>query len=253
MLLNHCHVMPEGTHDPEHPQAGTVEALMQRVQVSQAMESRFELLSSLRSLLLIENAAQYRLYAADELGAIWLEEMRYDSALYYYNLLLDSETYRENAILKIANIYDRLGQSKESTAMVERLISEYPKSIYLADAYLLKSKALRAQGDFKTAIMILLDLISDVGDRADVYMQVGDLYFETEEFARARDNYLKACEMFKQNREDAAQALIRAGDASLAIGDKVRGKEYYLQANMIAESHMLKNRAMQRLTTVDEE
>ncbi|MCK4940928.1 tetratricopeptide repeat protein, partial [candidate division WOR-3 bacterium] len=231
----------------------TVEALMQRVQVSQAMESRFELLSSLRNLLVIENAAQYRLYAANELGAAWLEEMRYDSALYYYNLLLDSETYRENAILKIANIYDQLGQSKESTAMVERLISEYPKSMYLPDAFLLKSKALRNQGDYETAIAILLHLISNVGDRADVYMQVGDLYFETEEFLRARHNYLKACEMFKQNREDAAHALILAGDASLAIGDKLKGKEYYLQANMIAESHMLKNKAMQKLTTLDEE
>lgn len=230
-----------------------VEVLMQRVQVSQAMESRFELFNSLRSLLVMENAAQYRLYAANELGAVWLEEMRYDSALYYYNLLLDSETYRENAILKIANIYDRLGQSKESSAMVERLISEYPKSIYLPDAYLLKSKTLRDQGDYERAIGVLLDLINNAGDRADVYMQVGDLYFETEEFLRARHNYLKACEMSKQDREDAAQALIRAGDASLAIGDKVKGKEYYLQANMIAESHMLKNKAMQKLATVDEE
>jgi predicted negative regulator of RcsB-dependent stress response len=96
-------------------------------------------------------------------------------------------------------------------------------------------------------------LIKDVGDRPDVYMRVGDLYFEIEEFANARHNYLKACEMFKQNREDAAQALIRAGDASVAIGDKVKSKEYYLQANMIAESHMLKNKAMQKLTTLDEE
>jgi tetratricopeptide (TPR) repeat protein len=207
----------------------------------------------LRSLLVLEDAVQYRLYAANELGAVWLEEMRYDSALYYYNLLLDSDTYRENAILKIANIYDRLGQSKESTAMTDRLISEYPKSIYLPDAYLLKSKALRDQGDYETAIAILLDLIDNSGDRADVYMQVGDLFFETEEFLRARHNYLKACEMFKQDREDAAQALIRAGDASLAIGDKVKGKEYYLQANMMAESHMLKNKAMQKLTTLDEE
>ncbi len=230
-----------------------VEALMQKVQVSRAMENRFELINSLRDLLLIEKAAQYRLYAANELGAIWLEEMRYDSALYYYNLLLESETYRENAILKIANIYDRLGQSKESTGMADRLIFEYPNSIYLPDAYLLKSKALRDQGDYKTAIKILIELISGVGDRADVYMQVGDLYFETEDFTRARHNYLKACEMFKQNREDAAQALIRAGDASVAIGDKVKGKEYYLQANMIAESHLLKSQAMQKLTTLAEE
>ena len=117
----------------------------------------------------------------------------------------------------------------------------------------MKSRALKNQGDYEKATSILLGLVEKISDRADVYMEIGDLYFETEEFLPARDNYLKACEVFKQNREDAAQALILAGDASVAIGDRSGGKEYYLQANMIAKSHVLKNRAMQKLSALAEE
>jgi tetratricopeptide (TPR) repeat protein len=230
-----------------------VEALMQRIQVCQAMDDRSELLASLRSLLNSESAAEYRLYAAGELGALWAEEMRYDSALYYYNLLLDSDVHRENAILKIGRIYGQLGKNQESIAMTERLISEYPASAYKVDAYMLKSRALKNEGDYRTAINILLELTEEVGDRPEVYMEIGNLHFESEEFLDARQNYLKACELYTQNREDAADALILAGDASVAIGDILKGKEYYLHANMIAESHLMKNRAMQKLTALTEQ
>jgi tetratricopeptide (TPR) repeat protein len=238
----------------DHP--GTevaVEARMLRVQTSQAIANKFELVHSLQSLLLSENAAEYRLYAANELAALWVEEAKYDSALFYYNLLLKSETYRESSILKIADIYDRLGHTKESIAMVERLISEYPKSIYLAEAYMLHSRALRGQGDYDSAIQMLLKVSEGISDRAELYMELGNLYFDVEEFNAARQNFLKACEISKQNREEAAQALLRAGDASVKIGDKTGGKEYYLKANMIAESALLKNQAMQKLTTITED
>jgi tetratricopeptide (TPR) repeat protein len=167
--------------------------------------------------------------------------------------LLKSETYRESSILKIADIYDKLGQTKESIAMVERLISEYPKSIYLAEAYMLQSRALRDQGDYDSAIQMLLKVSERISDRAELYMELGNLYFDVEEFNAARQNFLKACEISKQNREEAAQALLRAGDASVKIGDKSGGKEFYLKANMIAESAVLKNQAMQKLTTITED
>lgn len=230
-----------------------VEALVQRIQVSQVMNDRIELFASLRSLLNNENAAEYRLYAANELGALWAEEMRYDSALYYYNLLLDSDTYRENAILKIAVLYGQLGRNQESITMTDRLIVEYPKSAYRVDAVMLKSRALKNAGDYGSAIRILLALINEVGERADVYMEIGNLFFESEEFVDARKNYLRACELYTQNREDAAEALILAGDASVAIGDIGKGREYYLRANMIAESHLMKNKAMQKVTALTEE
>lgn len=230
-----------------------VEALVQRIRVSQAMDDKNELFISLRSLLNNENAAEYRLYAANELGALWAEEMRYDSALYYYNLLLESDTFRENAILKIAGLYGQLGRNQESIAMTDRLIFEYPGSAYRVDAVMLKSRALKNLGDYSSATKILLGLIDEVGERADVYIEIGNLFFESEEFLDARDNYLRACELYTQNREEAAAALVLAGDASVAIGDIDKGKEYYLHANMIAESHLMKNRAMQRLTALSEE
>ncbi|MDH4211578.1 MAG: tetratricopeptide repeat protein [candidate division WOR-3 bacterium] len=234
-------------------QAIEVEALMQRIQVTRAVNDKTELFVSLRSLLNNENAAEYRLYAANELGALWADEMRYDSALYYYNLLLESDTYRENAILKIAGLYSQLGRNQESIAMTDRLIDVYPRSAYRIDAVMLKSHALKNEGDYISATNILLDLINEVGERADVYMEIGNLFFESEEFLDARTNYLRACELYTQNREDAAEALMLAGDASVAIGDIAKGKEYYLRANMIAESHLMKNRAMQKLTTLTEE
>jgi len=237
--------------DPSGPLA--VEALILRVQVSQVIDNKYELLHSLRSLALHDNAAEYRFYAANELGAFWIGESYYDSALYYYNLLLDSDTYRENAILKIANIYDQIGQTEESIAMVDLLVAEYPGSMYLAEAYILHSRALRRRGDYEAAVRVLEQILTKIGDRADLHMEMGNLYFETEEFLAARQHFLKACEFSKQNREDAAYALLLAGDASVRIGDRTGGKEYYLQANMMAESAFLKNQAMQKLTALGKE
>lgn len=236
---------------PGHPVV--IEAMMLRVRVSQALDNNRELMNSLRSLLQNEEAAEYRLFAANELAGVWLDLAEYDSALYYYNLLLTSDTYRENSILKIANIYELLGQTKESIAIVERLISEYPKSIYLADAYMLQSRALKSQGDYVSAIEMLREISEKITDRAELFMELGNLYFDVEEFAAARNNFIKACEIFKQNREDAAQALLRAGDASVMIGDEKGGKEYYFKASMMAESATLKNQAVQKLTSITED
>ena len=230
-----------------------VEAMMLRVRVNQAIDNKREVINSLRALLLNESAGEYQLFAANELAGLWVDVAEYDSALYYYNLLLASDTYRENSILKIANIYDLLGQTKESIAMVELLISEFPKSIYLADAYMLRSKALKNQGDYDSAIEMLRKVSEKITDRAELFMELGNLYFDIEEFADARSNFVRACEIFKQDREEAAQALLRAGDASVMIGDKHGGKEYYLKASMIAESAVLKNQAMQKLTSITED
>jgi tetratricopeptide (TPR) repeat protein len=70
---------------------------------------------------------------------------------------------------------------------------------------------------------------------------------------RARDNYLTAGEYYKQNRDGAAQAWLSAGDASVAIGDYKRARELFLQAHLIAESIVLKDKATARLSAISEE
>ncbi|UCF69826.1 MAG: tetratricopeptide repeat protein [candidate division WOR-3 bacterium] len=228
------------------------EARILRIQVSRAMEDEYEITRSLQSLLNSESAAEYRLYAANELGAFWTEKSKYDSALYYYNLLLNTEAYSENAILKIAGIYSNLGQNHEAITMIERLISGYPQSTYLVDAHILKARTLKNLGDYASAKNILADLSERVGPRPDIFMELGHLYFESEDFLEARNHYLRAGELYEQNREGAADALILAGDASVAIGDRVQGRDCYLRASLLADSPYLKNRAIQKLTALGE-
>ena len=228
------------------------EARILRIEISRAMEDDVELKRSLRSLLDSDSPAEYRLYAANELGAFWVDKMRYDSALYYYNLLLESGAYRESALLKIASIYGHLGQNRESIAMVERLTTDYPQSTYFVDASIVKVHALKNGGDYASALEILEELRGRAGARADVYMELGDMYSELEEFASARENYARAGDLYGNNHEGVAEALIRAGDASVAIGDRSAGREFYLRASMITESTLLKNRAIQKLTVLGE-
>lgn len=204
-------------------------------------------------LLAREDAGFYHSYVAYELGFIYLEEARYDSALFYYNLLLKDTKYREKAIFEIAKIYNILGQNNESETMIDKLIREYPSSVFLVDAYILKSKTYRKTGYFEKAISILEELIRSVGNRPEVYIEIGSIYYEIENYLKARDNYLLACEYFKQNRDDAARALLFAGDASIGLDDIEAAREYYLQANLIAQSLSLKNQANAKINAIGEE
>ncbi|MBE0432742.1 tetratricopeptide repeat protein [candidate division WOR-3 bacterium] len=236
-----------GVIEENRGQPVEAEALTQKIQAVQAVKDTFELFKCLRSLLNSRGLAEYRLYAANEIGALWAGEMRYDSALHYYNLLLEAETYRESAMLKIADIYGRLGRTQESLAIIERLISSYPQSVYMVDAHILRSRALKNEGQYDAAKQVLIELTERIGERADVCMEIGHLYYESGQFVEARQSYLRACALYEQHRDNAARSLILAGDASVAIGDEDQGREHYLHASMIAESPLLKSGAIQKL------
>ena len=108
------------------------------------------------------------------------------------------------------------------------------------------------QWEFARMQDILKDSMKKVGQRPEVYIEIGNIYFELEDYPNARDNFLYASEHFKQKRDDAAKALILAGDASMAIGDKQSAQEYYLQANLIAKSLTLKNHAAAKISIISE-
>lgn len=166
---------------------------------------------------------------------------------------MNDKKYREKAIFEIAKIYDILGQIKESETMIDKLVSEFPSSVFLFDAYILKTKVYKNHGYYNEAINILRELIKKVGQKPEIYIEIGNLYFETEEYLNARKNYLIACEHFKQKRDNAAMALLLAGDASIAIGDKESAHEYFLQAHLIAESPTLKDKATAKISSITEE
>lgn len=231
----------------------TNKAFIEKTRIYQVLGNKQEVKKIFQQLLVNQKAEEYHSYAANELGIIYFDEPQYDSALHYYNFLLEDEKYREKAIFEIAKIYDILGQNKESEIMIGKLILEFPSSVFLFDAYILKTKVYKNQGRYEEAINILKELIKKLGQKPEIYIEIGNIYFEIEDYLDARENYLTACEHFRQKRDDAARALLLAGDASKAIGDKKNARECYLRANLIAQSITLKNQATAKISTISEE
>lgn len=228
-------------------------ALMKKAQVYSELGQVTEVKQAYQHIITSAEAEDYHSYAADELAGLYAHEAEFDSALYYYNLLLDDEKYEEKALLEIARIYELLGQDKEAGTMVDRLVQKFPSSVFLFDAYLVKIKVYKKQGHYNEAISMLNGLIKKVGQKPEVYMQIGALYYEIEDYLKARKHYLLACDYFKQRRDDAALALIRAGDASIQLADRPKAREYYLQASLIANSLSIRNKATAQLNAVGED
>ncbi len=231
----------------------TIQALIEKARIHEVLGNQEEVKNVFGQLLGKVNAGEYCSYAAHELGIIYFAESKYDSALFHYNLLLDNKQYRERAIFEIAKIYDVLGQNNESETMINRLISEFPTSVFLFDAYMLKTKVYKSQGNYESAIELLEELIDKLGQKPEIYFEIGNIYFELEDYLNARRSYLISCEYFGQKRNDAARALLRAGDASFAIGDKKTARKHYLQAALIAESPSLKNQATVKMSSISQE
>jgi tetratricopeptide (TPR) repeat protein len=208
--------------------------------------------ATLHALLAVAEAQDHHGFVANELGGLYRNEMDYDSSLHYYNLLLDDERYREKAMYEIAEIYELLGQYHEAETMVNSLIREYPNSVFLFQSYLIKVHVLKHDGEYDKAAALFQDLMVRLGKRPEIFMELGNLYAEMEEYVLARENYLSACELYKQDRDGAAEALLSAGDASVAIGDLSNAREMYLQAHLIAETIVLKDRANAKLSTISE-
>lgn len=231
----------------------TVQAYIEKARIHELLGNITEVKNVYEQLLANARASEYHAFAAEKLGALCLAESRFDAALGYYNMLLNDVDYREKALFEIAKIYDALGQYEESDVIIENFVSEFPESVFLLDALILRARAYRKRGHHGDAISLLVDYMSTVGQKPRILMELGHVYLEIEDYQNARKQYVLACERFEQQRDNAARALLFAGDASIAIGDREGAREYYLQADRIAESPLLKNQAATKLSGVTED
>jgi tetratricopeptide (TPR) repeat protein len=228
------------------------EALVERARIGERIGNPKLVKSTYQQMLGNKEAKEYYSFALNELGRIYAAEARLDSALIYYQLLLGFDKYREMTMLEIARIYDRLGQTRETGLICDKFIAEYPNSVFLYDATRLKIKALQRSGNYDQALAILKELNEKIGAKAEIYLEIGNIYTELQEFGLARENYLLAVDLFRQNRDGAADALVRAGDVSLALGDRKNAREYYVRASLFAESLTLKNQISAKLTDLED-
>lgn len=236
---------------PDHPVVN--DALFERARTYAQIGDEKELIQSLHQLLDRRQAAAFHPFAANELALIHARRGALDSTLFYYNRLLEFREHREMAMLEIARTYDELGRVSEAEMMIDQLLRDYPASEHAADACLLKARIRRLAGDGPGAIRLLEELIGRFGPRPEYYMELGAIAYATHDYRNARDHFLTACELFKQHRDDAASALMSAGDAALALGDKEQARSLYLQANLMAQSPAQKGMAGARLAQLDPE
>jgi tetratricopeptide (TPR) repeat protein len=227
------------------------EALVERARVARNIGNISEEKRSYREIVKRQDNRDYYIFAVGELASIYAKGAEYDSALFYYNLLLSDDKSREMAMFEIARLYDVLGQYSETETMADRLIADFPNSVFLVDAYLLISKSLRRRGKYDAAMGILAALAETTNVRPEVYVEIGDIYMETQDYPKARDSYIAACDLYKQDRDGAAKALLCAGDAARAMSDKNGAREFYLHGAMIAQSLSIKDQLSARLTELD--
>ncbi len=219
----------------------TNQALLEKARVYNQLELPKMVKNIYNDLLKRQPAAEYMGQALSELASIYYQEDSYDSALYYYNKLSNISVYQERAWYEIARIYNNIGQDKESETVIDRLIEKYPTSAFLFDAVFIKTSIYEKRGHYKPAIDLLVDLIDKVGNRPEIYFEIGNIYFQIEDYPGAHKYYLVAAENYQQRRNDVARALLLAGDAMVMIGDKKKALEHFLQAKLIAESAVLKH------------
>jgi tetratricopeptide (TPR) repeat protein len=228
------------------------EALVERARVARNIGSINEEKRSYREIVNHQDNRDYYAFAVGELASIYAKAAAYDSALYYYNLLLGDDKSREMAMFEIARLYDALDQHGETETMADRLIADFPNSVFLVDAYLLKSRSLRQRGKYDAAVKILAALVETTSVKPEVYVEIGDIYMEIHDFQKARDSYVAACDHYQQDRDGAAKALLSAGDAARALGDKNGARDFYLRGALIAQSMSIKDQLSARLSELDE-
>lgn len=205
-----------------------------------------------KTLMLIsaKDTADFYPYALIELAMLYAKENRYDSSLHYWVLLQNNEKYKDMALKEIANIYYKMGFFDEAIIVIHSLIKEFPESKFCTEAYLLWVGILKNQGEFKRAEALLNEMLNKYGVLPEILLELGNIYYELNDYPNALKSYLQASEAFKDKRDESAKALILAGDVALAIGDTKSARYYYLNARLIAISEGIKNIATIRINRI---
>lgn len=220
------------------------EVLFERANIYKLLGDRKGYKNALLSLVAKGKKSELYTYAIIDLANLYLEEQKYDSSLYYWGILSrENEKFNDLALKQISEIYYKIGQEFEAIVVIQSLIDKFPHSKFIADAYILQAKIFKNQGDFQQVIKTLKALQTKSDLEPAIFVKIGNIYSEIEEYDSAIETYLMASESFKDQRDESARALVLAGDAAYAKGDKVNARRYYLHARLIAVSEEVKNLA----------
>ena len=224
LLLGGCSLLPGNADQPPDKTLADLEAVepppvnrdLPEKTAAQVMQSYQELLdvvqdpdikaaatARLGGLMMLDNEnRQFSDVPADD---VKLERYYTDVIKLYEELLLEfpDRAGNDRLLYQLSKAYDLDGRSDESSAVLEKLVSQYPDSKYATEAFFRRGETLFSNADYPAAQVAYERAIS-FGEKTPYY-----------------DNalYMLGWTQFKRNRyEDALPAFLLALDRTLPAG-----------------------------------
>ncbi len=123
-----------------------------------------------------------------EAGTKPLEKGYYDLAIQQFEQLLEQHpTHSDNAeiLYQLAKSYDLQGQVDESLAVIDRLLNEYPDTVYASELHFRKGEILYNRADYAQAVQAYNQVLS-IGPQSDYFMtaayMLGWSHFKLEQY-----------------------------------------------------------------------
>ncbi len=228
LLLSSCSLLPgDGGKQPDKTLADLevvepppVNRDLPQKTAAQVMQSYVELLnvvqdpdikaaakSRLGGLMMLDNENKQ---FGDEPAADAKLERYYTDVIQLYEELLaefPERTSNDRLLYQLSKAYDLDGRSEESSAVLEKLVSEYPDSDYAVEAFFRRGETLFSNRDYPAAQAAYERAIS-FGEQTPYY-----------------DNalYMLGWTQFKRNRyEDALPSFLQAVDRTLPEGVSIK-------------------------------
>jgi len=126
----------------------------------------------------------------------------------------DSNSWADDALLLIGKSHYHLQEYDKSQDVLEQFLQKYLRSPLKSDAELWLAQTFVAQGNTDDALARFSSLISNSGDDdilADAYLNIGEIYFESEDYQLAISNYQKCIEI--------GSTSVTAGNAQYKLAD----------------------------------
>jgi TolA-binding protein len=175
------------------------------------------------------------------LAEIYTKNLAYDKAIKSYLELIENypkAKEAENSLISIAEIYQKLHKPLEAKTMLDRLIKEFPESDLLNQAYLQMIDILIKEGNLKYAETIANSFLKKFGANPAIDLRLGKIREEQNRYKDAKNLFLSAAKKSKKNEK--AEALIFAANATIKLKEYHNAKELLNQALRVAEDERLR-------------
>ncbi|MBN1407447.1 MAG: tetratricopeptide repeat protein, partial [Calditrichaceae bacterium] len=176
---------------PGSPRAG--ECWYKTGECYQRMDNKAEAAKSFETIRLLypeDPLASKGLYLA---GNLYSDTDQEDKARQMYRIIIDRYSTSEDyyfAIVKTANSHFKMGELQEANDLLEKVLSSKSNNASLADAYLLKAKINKTQGDFNGAIkyyQIIIEQYRESENYSMAVIEMANLLIQQGQFDKAKN------------------------------------------------------------------